>query len=104
MNARKIIAPIVFAVVLASTFQSARATELTFQCTNPASHAVWTLKIDDIRQTADGFPALITRYSVTWRDATNGGRYELDRNSGALTYTNASSTGGYTLFHHCQLK
>jgi hypothetical protein len=86
---------------LAAAF-SAQANELTFRCVNAASHATWNLKIDLEKSTADGFPAKINAESVTWRDATHGGSYELDRSSGELTFSNSSSTGGYMLFHRCQ--
>ena len=79
---------------------SASAAELTFSCTNSASHAVWTLKIDDVRHTADGLPADISAARIAWRDPGHG-IYDLDRSSGVLTYSNASSTGGYMLFHQC---
>jgi hypothetical protein len=86
---------------LASAF-SAQAAELTFHCINSASHAIWDLKVDPAKSTADGFPAKISAASIAWRDATHGGNYELDRSSGELTFNNASSMGGYMLFHRCQ--
>jgi hypothetical protein len=88
-------------LTLAAVF-SAQADELTFRCVNTASHATWNLKIDPAKSTADGFPAQINAASVTWRDVTHGGSYELDRASGKLTFSNSSSTGGYMLFHRCQ--
>ena|SRR5579862_9054316 len=80
----------------------ARAGELVFRCVNSASHAAWELKVNPADGTADGFPAKIGTATIAWRDATRGGDYELDRASGQLTFTNASSMGGYMLFHHCQ--
>jgi hypothetical protein len=79
----------------------AHAAEITFRCVNPASGTVWNLKIDDERQTADSLPAEITTTRIMWRDIVRGGFYELDRKSGLLTFRNASSTGGYTLYHRC---
>jgi hypothetical protein len=91
------------ALTLAAT-SSARAAELTFQCANSASHALWTLKVDDVQHTADGFPAQITANEISWRDTGNGGIYELDRATGELTFTNSSSMGGYMLYHQCHLQ
>lgn len=79
---------------------SALATEITFSCTNSASHAVWTVKVDDVRHTADGNPADISAARIAWREPGRG-LYDLDRASGVLTYSNASSTGGYILIHQC---
>jgi hypothetical protein len=59
------------------------------------------LKIDLAKSTADGFPAAITSANITWRDAVHGGNYEFDRATGELTFSNASSMGGYMLFYRC---
>jgi len=83
---------------------SARAADLSFQCTNAASGSSWTLTVDDQKRTADGAPAEISAARISWRDPASGGIYDLDRKSGALTFTNPSSTGGYMLFHRCQPK
>jgi hypothetical protein len=84
-----------------SGFLSAHAAEITFQCVNPASGSMWDLKIDDARQTVDSLPAQITTTLIMWRDSVRGGFYELDRQSGLLTFHNASSTGGYILYYRC---
>ena len=81
---------------------SAHAADLSFRCANSASHATWDLKVDPANGTVDGSPAKFGTASIAWRDTARGGNYALDRSSGELTYTNASSMGGYMLFYHCQ--
>ena len=95
---------IVVAIGAMMTGQSAQAAELLFQCSNAASGKEWTLKIDDARHTVDDYPAEMTKAQISWRDTAEGGNYQLDRTTGVLTYTNASSTGGYMLFHRCHVK
>ena len=73
-----------------------------FQCTNPTSGTSWDVKVDYDRSTADSFPAEITGSRIAWHDTVHGGYYYLDRASGALTFMNASSNGGYTLHHTCR--
>jgi hypothetical protein len=80
----------------------AQAAELTFRCSNSASHATWDVKIDPAKNIADGFPATINDDSIAWRDTIHGGNYELDRATDKLTFTNASSTGGYIMLYPCQ--
>jgi hypothetical protein len=80
---------------------SARAAESTLLCVNSSSGTTWNLKIDDERQTADSFPAEFTTTRIAWHDSVRGGFYDLDRKSGLLTFRNASSTGGYMLYHQC---
>jgi hypothetical protein len=72
-----------------------------FQCTNPKSGTTWDVKVDYDRSTADSFPAEITGSTIAWHDTLHGGYYYLDRASGALTFMNASSNGGYSLHHIC---
>jgi len=74
----------------------------TMICTNPASGANWTIKIDYKNNTVDSNPARISDAAISWRDAKDGGNYTLDRKSGDLTIVIASSTGGYFLHHHCR--
>jgi len=45
----------------------------------------------------------ISDAEISWRDAKDGWNYTLDRRSGALTVTVASSTGGYFLHDRCRL-
>jgi hypothetical protein len=70
-------------------------------CTNPASGHKWQLKIDYDRATADTYPASISEARISWKDASDGGNYTLDRKSGELTAIFASSTGGFFLHHRC---
>lgn len=80
---------------------SAHAEAVTFRCTNPKSGTAWEVKLDYDRGTADSFPAEITESQIAWHDTLHGGYYYLDRASGALTFLNASSTGGYATHHTC---
>ena len=82
----------------------AQAAGLSYQCTNTASGASWTVMVDDQKRTVDGAPAQISAARISWRDAATGGSYDLDRKSGDLTFTNSSSMGGYILWHRCQQK
>jgi hypothetical protein len=76
---------------------------LTVACTNPSSGAHWEINIDYDHATVDTNPATVSAEEVTWRDAKDGWNYKLDRKSGELTVTVASSTGGYFLHDRCQL-
>ncbi|MGA7385833.1 MAG: hypothetical protein WBW81_14420 [Methylocella sp.] len=73
-----------------------------FQCTNPKSGATWNVKVDYDRSTVDSFPAKITNSQISWHDTLHGGYYYLDPASGALTFKNASSNGGYSLHDTCR--
>jgi hypothetical protein len=73
-----------------------------FQCTNPKSGTTWDVKVDYDRSTADSFPAKISGSQIVWHDTVHGGYYYLDRASGALTFKNATGTGGYTLHNTCR--
>src|SRR5579871_4035775 len=70
--------------------------------TNPASGHQWQLKIDYDHATADAYPTQISDAQISWKDASDGGNYTLDRKSGELTAVFASSTGGYFLHHRCK--
>jgi hypothetical protein len=72
-------------------------------CTNPASGTTWQISIDYDRATVDANPASVSDAQISWRDAKDGWNYKLDRHTGALTATFASSMGGSFLFDHCQL-
>ena len=89
---------------LAALGTPAGAAATKFQCQNSTSGASWTVQVDDQKRTVDGTPAEISANHITWRDAATGGSYDLDRKSGDLTFVNASSMGGYMLFHRCQAK
>ena len=83
---------------------AADAAESAVTCTNPASGAHWQIRIDYEASTVDSYPARITEAKISWRDASDGGNYTLDRKSGNLTVVIASSTGGYFLFDRCKLE
>jgi hypothetical protein len=70
-------------------------------CTNPASGTSWQIAIDFDRATVDSNRAEITGAKISWFDPTDGGNYTLDRKSGDLTASVASSTGGYFRHLHC---
>src|ERR1700761_3031565 len=75
----------------------------TLVCTNPAGHVSWHIRIDFDKGTVDSNPARISAAQISWRDATDGGNYTLDRKSGDLTVVLASSTGGYFIHDRCAL-
>jgi len=70
-------------------------------CTNPASGATWQIHVDFARSTVDANAARIGDDTIAWHDAKDGGNYALDRKTGKLTVTVASSTGGYFLYDRC---
>lgn len=72
-------------------------------CTNPVSGANWQITIDYEQHTVDSNPADIGERTISWRDRANGWKYLLDRKSGTLTVTLASSTGGNFLHDQCKL-
>ncbi len=77
------------------------ATQVT--CTNPVSGASWQIVIDYSQGTVDSHPARITPGTISWFDPKDGGNYTLDRTSGALVASVASSTGGYFRRGRCDL-
>jgi hypothetical protein len=77
--------------------------ETAITCTNPFSGATWQIKIDYDRRTVDANPADMTDSTISWRDAANGWKYELDRKTGKLRVTLASATGGNFLYDQCKL-
>src|SRR5208282_5634008 len=94
------------AVDLAVPAMSAEAQrgETAITCTNPVSGASWQIRIDYDRSTVDLNPARISDTVISWRDATNGWNYRLDRKSGNLTVILASATGGNFLYDRCKLE
>ncbi len=92
-----------FALLALTGTAAAQQSESAITCTNPASGAVWQIRIDYQRKTVDSNPARIDAGEITWRDASDGGRYTLDRKSGNLEVVIASSTGGYFVHDVCKL-
>jgi hypothetical protein len=88
-------------IAVPATPSAAGETKVT--CVNPASGARWQIRIDYDRHTVDSNSASISAGEISWRDASDGDNYTLDRKSGELTMVAASSTGGYFLHHHCAL-
>ncbi len=73
-------------------------------CTNPVSGTSWQVVIDYPNATVDANRAEITRAQISWFDPKDGGNYTLDRKSGDLTASVASSTGGYFRRGRCTLE
>jgi hypothetical protein len=73
-------------------------------CTNPASGTSWQIVIDYRRATVDTNPAQISPDEISWFDPKDRGNYTLDRKSGDLTASVASSTGGYFRRGRCSLE
>jgi hypothetical protein len=73
-------------------------------CTNPASGVSWQIMIDYRKATVDSNPAKIKEAEISWFDPKDGGNYTLDRKSGNLTASVASSTGGYFRHGRCSLE
>lgn len=80
---------------------SAQPAATVLSCTNPASGATWQIHVDFARRMVDANAARISDDTIAWHDAKDGGNYALDRKTGKLTVTVASSTGGYFLYDHC---
>ncbi len=72
-------------------------------CKNTASGTTWPLTIDYDRATVDSNPASIGDRWIAWRDGNDGWRYSLDLKTGDLMVVFASSMGGNTYFHRCEL-
>jgi hypothetical protein len=77
--------------------------ETAVTCANISSGTSWQIRIDYGKSTVDSNPARISDGQISWRDASDGGNYTLDRKSGNLTAIVASSTGGAFFYHHCKL-
>jgi hypothetical protein len=80
----------------------AQESETAITCVNPVSGTSWQILIDYGKATVDSNPAEITRAGISWFDPKDGGNYTLDRKSGDLTASVASSTGGY--FRHLRCR
>jgi hypothetical protein len=82
---------------------AAEGSEAAITCTNPVSGTSWQITIDYRKATVDSNPAEITKAQISWFDPKDGGNYRLDRNSGDLKASVASSTGGYFRHGRCSL-
>jgi hypothetical protein len=78
--------------------------ETAITCTNPVSGTSWQIAIDFAKATVDSNRAKITGTKISWFDPIDGGNYTLDRKSGDLTASVASSTGGYFRRGRCSLE
>jgi hypothetical protein len=72
-------------------------------CMNKSSGTTWQINVDYDHATVDANPASISDSKIAWRDAKDGWRYTLDLKTGDLAVVYASSMGGNTYFHRCQL-
>lgn len=75
---------------------------IAYICVNPASGASWRIVIDAGRTTVDAHPANMGRAEISWFDPTDSSYNTLNRTTGDLTASIASSTGGYFRYAHCQ--
>ena len=82
----------------------AQESETALTCTNPANGMSWQILIDYRKPAVDSNPAEMTRAGISWFDPKDGSNYTLDRRSGDLTATVASSTGGYFRRARCTLE
>lgn len=83
---------------------TAQQTAAAITCTNPISGFSWQILIDYRDATVDTRPAAITPAAITWFDPKDRSYYRLDRQSGNLGATVASSTGGYSRHARCDLE
>jgi hypothetical protein len=83
---------------------NAQESETAITCTNPVSGTSWQIMIDYRKATVDSNPAEIKRAEISWFDPKDGGNYRLDRKSGDLIASVASSTGGYFRHGRCSLE
>ena len=89
------IAGLAAGLVVPAISGDAQESKTAITCTNPVSGASWQIVIDFDKATVDANRAEITRAKISWFDPKDGGNYSLDRKSGELTASVASSTGGY---------
>jgi hypothetical protein len=70
-------------------------------CTNALGRSPWRIMIDYGKSVVDAEPAEISPDAISWFDPTDRATYLLDRRSGNLRSSLASSTGGYFRYGHC---
>ena len=78
--------------------------EAVITCVNPVSGTSWQIVVDYSNATVDSNPAEVSRNRISWFDPRDGGNYMLDRKSGALRVSVASSTGGYFRHARCSVE
>ena len=98
------IAGLVAGLVVPTKNGDAQESKTAITCTNPMSGTSWQIAIDFDKATVDSNRAKITGAKISWFDPTDGGNYTLDRKSGDLTASVASSTGGYFRHGRCSLE
>ena len=98
-----VIAGLAAGVAVPTITCEAQQGDTAITCTNPVSGTSWQIMIDYRNATVDSYPAEITRSAISWFDPKDGGNYKLDRKSGELTASIASSTGGYFRHSRCDL-
>jgi hypothetical protein len=91
-------------LAVSTTDAGAQEGETAITCTNPVSGASWQIMIDYRNATVDSYRANISKAEISWFDPKDGGNYSLDRKSGALTASVASSTGGYFRRSQCSVE
>jgi hypothetical protein len=98
------IAGLAACLVVSTIDCDAQDNETAITCVNPVSGTSWQIVIDYGKATVDSNPAEITRAGISWFDPKDRGNYRLDRESGDLTASVASSTGGYFRHGRCRLE
>jgi len=98
------IAGVVAGLAVPTANGDAQQNETAITCTNPVSGASWQITIDYGKATVDANPAAITAAEISWFDPKDGGNYTLDRKSGDLRASVASSTGGFFRRSRCGLE
>jgi hypothetical protein len=98
------IAGLAACLVVSMIVCDAQESETAITCVNPVSGTSWQIVIDYGKATVDSNPAEITRAGISWFDPKDRGNYSLDRESGDLTASVASSTGGYFRHLRCRLE
>jgi len=98
------IAGLAVGLVVPASNGDTQESETAITCTNPVSGTSWQIMIDYRKATVDSNPAEIKRAEISWFDPKDGGNYTLDRVSGDLTASVASSTGGYFRHGRCTLE
>ena len=98
------IAGLVAGLAIPTVNADAQESKTAITCINPMSGTSWQIAIDFDRATVNSNRAEITAAKIAWFDPTDVSNYTLDRKSGALTATVASSSGGYFRHARCSLE